>query len=131
MENLKEFQLSDILEYLTKEHEKYIDDYIGTCSYVAMSIAKMLFKHGKKPELLIIEGSNNDALSIDDNLVEPKMYDGMVQWGEHIVCACDGFIYDPMVGKPMKIEEYVSTVFINPVSVKVESSYEDIEHLLK
>ena len=103
------------LDYLKRKYNSLKDNYssedkIGkdSCLLIALEVAKRLLPEGKNPYLLFIEA---DEIRSENGYLHPKQYFGRVEWGGHIVCCEDNMIYDPIVGKPLIIQDYFKNTF--------------------
>lgn len=116
-ENLK---FSETAKYLQEKFSDLENDYktpdgnnAQSCSLIALEVASILKKEGRVPQIVTITGMKVD--SVNTETLYPKRYEGRVGWGGHVVCQCDGLIYDPMVGIPMDKDTYLQTTFLNSV----------------
>jgi len=118
--NLKE----KILEYLNREEQALAMDYvdftgknIASCTALAVDAARILIKEGKKPCLMYCSSKD-----IKDNntgsLLCPLRYKDKISWRAHVACACNGYIYDPMLGQPILIETYPQIAFGVDIKMK-------------
>lgn len=111
------------VEYLEKKFHELDDDYKGAhCALIAKQVADLIKTEGGKPKFLSIFGRRLD--SINTGTMKPKRYQGRVAWGGHTVCESGGYIYDPLVGKPLPREEYLATVFMEPVTADANTMFD-------
>lgn len=138
MEKLKKPEnpiFSKTQEYLKMKHQELKNDYMSedggpeACLLVAVDVAKLILEEGGKPELFAIRGKKVD--SVNTKSISPTQYDGRVEWGGHMVCVNDGIVYDPMVGNPTELSEYLETSFLEPVEATVRISKERIDDFVK
>ena len=123
---------NSVLNYLVEKNKTLINDYhtpdgnySESCSLIAVDIAKILLNEGKKSEIVFITGKNaNESLG-------PKQYNGRVSWGGHVVCVCEGMIYDPMIGKPLLIEEYINEAFDSEIKMETIVTKNKIEEFVR
>ncbi|HWQ59807.1 MAG TPA: hypothetical protein VN420_01515 [Candidatus Fimivivens sp.] len=122
--------------------EKYISDqsvrlengysldgtHAASCASMAVDVARLVCSEGGMPSILLIEGEKVD--SINTATLKPVRYKGTVSWGGHVACECDGTLYDPLVGTPMKEHEYLRSVFSDPVASEVLISSDEMEGFL-
>jgi hypothetical protein len=117
-----------VIDYLERKHkiisEKYITEdgvHSESCYAIATEIAELLKKHGEKPYIMSARGNWEETQGVRyRRSVTPKIYSGTkVSWGCHLFCANGNIVFDPIVGKPMEIEEYRTTVFIEPVNIDI------------
>lgn len=137
-ESDKEMHLAGILNYLREKHATLKNDYkmpsgqgAEACGLIAANVAKMFVTMGEKPMLLginprkVAEGGRAGGESL-----EPRIYEGRVSWGGHVVCVNHDIVYDPMVGEPKGLSEYKETIFTEPVESEVLVSADDIENFV-
>ena len=96
-----------ILEYLRRKHQTLRNDYhtpdgiyYESCTELACDVAKLSLKEGIKPSLLSVRGETLPD-GVNTKTLVPKLFEGRVTWGGHVVCAKGDIILDPMVGNPM------------------------------
>ena len=121
---------SSALAYMKEKNKTLVNDYrtpdnnnVESCSEIAVDIAKILLDEGKRP--IIVSVTNKE-----DGYLVPRQYEGRVKWGAHKICVCDGFVYDPMVGEPMSIEEYRDKVFENEVELEIKVAEDEVEKFI-
>jgi len=109
--------------YFSKDYsnlrENYTDksgEYRESCALIALGFANVLKKEGKNTNIIAIYGEIVDSSGRRKPLV-PALYNGRIQWGNHVVCESDGVIYDPIFESPMQIEEYLATAFNQDVDI--------------
>jgi hypothetical protein len=137
-EDNKEKPMSSVLNYLLEKNRTLINDYRApdsnyaeSCTLIAMDIAKILLGEGKRPEIISVTGKRvaNPSIIANEPL-KPVQYDGRVSWGAHIVCACDGLIYDPMIGRPMPTDKYAQDAFGDDVEMQTIVTKDKIEEFV-
>jgi hypothetical protein len=108
--------------FFAAKHEKLKDDYRedsgarDSCSHIAFKLADLLQEEGYSPNILVLRGA-----AIDDGHREglvPLCYEGRIEWTAHVVCAVEGWVYDPLLENPLPLEEYLSVTFDQPVEVR-------------
>jgi hypothetical protein len=101
--------------------EDYRDEselgYSSSCTLVAIELAKKLAEEGRNPQIFTITGAVTDSVGNTKALV-PKVYEGRITWGAHVVCVADGVVYDPMLSTPLPVEEYLTEAFNQPVVMR-------------
>ena len=126
---------SETLEYLKSKYEKLKDGYVceeggaESCILIAVDVARLILKEGGRPEIVSINGKKID--SSNTKSIFPALYKGRVKWGAHMVCVNEGIVYDPMVGYPLELSEYLDTVFSEPVDSVVRIPQERIVDFVK
>ncbi|HSI21357.1 MAG TPA: hypothetical protein VLA04_06765 [Verrucomicrobiae bacterium] len=126
----------EVEEYLQRMHSHLKDAYrspdgrySASCFAIAMDVAKHLLKEGKHPYTMAIHGETlPDGHS--HKLLIPVVYNGETSWTTHVICCEDDTAYDPIVGHPIPIEEYRTTVFTEPAVMHVEMNPEQMAGLL-
>ncbi len=118
-------------KYLTLRNNYKTPDgrYSESCGLIACDIAKLFLDEGEKTSLFNVKGETLID-GVNRKAIAPRIYEGNVEWGGHKVCVRENIVYDPMVGKPMKIEEYASEIFYEPVILEETVSPELIEEFL-
>jgi hypothetical protein len=111
-------KFTETIAYLQEKFSDLENDYktldgknAQSCSLIALEVASILKKEGGVPQIVTITGMKVD--SVNTETLYPKRYEGRVKWGGHVVCQCDGLIYDPMVGIPIDKDTYLKTTFLN------------------
>ncbi|OGY91653.1 MAG: hypothetical protein A3B31_02995 [Candidatus Komeilibacteria bacterium RIFCSPLOWO2_01_FULL_53_11] len=94
-----------------------------SCTLIACDLARKFLAVGKRPYLISIHGELDKPL-------RPVRYEGRVTWGGHVVCGCDGFIYDPMVGHPIAEEAYAKEAFGREVAMTISVPTDRIEEFV-
>ena len=134
----EEEPLNPVLRYLADKHKSLLNDYhtpegnyAESCAVIAADIAKILIKDGKKPTIVSITGKRIDNPHIiASEPLEPVQYEGRVSWGGHTVCVCEGMVYDPMIGRPLPIEEYAHEAFGTDIKMKTMVAEDKIEEFV-
>jgi len=123
------------IEYLKKRFTELDNNYklpdnkhAESCLNIAVEVAGLLISEGGKPYIIAIDGKKID--SINTEAISPARYEGKVEWGRHLVCANDGIVYDPMIGEPVALEEYVQSAFTKPVDATVRVAQDAMEEFL-
>ncbi len=125
-----------VFDYLKRKNETLINDYrtpesshSESCLLIAIDIAKILLKEGKKSYISSIRGKRlPDGLN-NESLV-PTQYKGREKWGGHVVCIYDDLVYDPMFSKPIPLEEYPQKAFGSEIEIKVIVPENEIEEFV-
>jgi hypothetical protein len=127
----------EILSYLQTKHQELRNDYktpdgqyIRSCGLIAIDVARKVLSTGTKPQLIKLEGMLLPGSNINTEWLIPIIYGGRVKWSAHIIACVGETTLDPMVGIPMLLEEYKSTVFQRPANAEVEIPVEEIEEFI-
>jgi hypothetical protein len=126
---------TNVEEYMRNKHSTLINDYktpegnyVENCTLIAVDIAKMLLDSGERPELVRVQGPQiTQGGWVGNEPVIPKIYEGRVRWGAHVICVSNNIVYDPMIGEPKPLAEYINNTFIGPVETKTTVSKDEIE----
>jgi hypothetical protein len=80
------------------------DDYDDYCGTIVREVARRLLSEGKSPHIKEVEHENE---------LIPLLYKDKwkIGWKRHMVCCVGKFAYDPLIGKPVPVEEYCSLIF--------------------
>ncbi len=116
--------------YLAEKHLELNEKYWKEATYyakgaydVAKEVATLLEAQGLQPHLLDII-PNYSIENVDDKMLEPVLYEGLVGWQSYPVCAADGIIYDPLAKEPLEIGDYISRVFTNEKEIVIRDMTE-------
>jgi hypothetical protein len=98
--------------------------FAQSCTAIALDISGMLLQAGDSPTIGVIKGKVVDERGCSQREpLQPRRYDGAVEFGAHVICLSDGLVYDPMVGpSPLPIKEYLMSAFLNK-EVELDLSY--------
>jgi len=73
---------------------------------------KLLITEGKSSQIFYVRGALTKAEREDGDCIIPLQYQGRINdWRVHIVAVADKHVWDPMLGKPVPIEDYCSLAF--------------------
>lgn len=131
---------SSISRYLAQKHETLKNDYktpdgkfMESCGLLALDAAKALIDDGKMPYTVAFLGKETPNPYVRTNAwLVPQQFGGRVSWGAHVVCVCDGFVYDPMVGVPISLETYAQDVFgTKEVKMEILDTEEETARLVE
>jgi hypothetical protein len=100
------------------------------CGLLAMDVARLILQEGGHPSMYSIRGSVIDSVGNRKSLT-PKQYNGSIIWGGHTVCENQGLIYDPMVGRPVPLSQYLEETFTEPVTGEVSIPSNKIEDFVR
>lgn len=124
------------LEYLGRTHQELKQHYdvspVGFCQYYAGGLATRLLNEGREPFIMIIqEMIRLGEFTKETKHLFPRLYGGKVIFGGHLVC-CDGKeALDPLVGKPVNLDDYTNITFIEKVPMKIHTPTEQISDFIK
>lgn len=94
-------------------------------------MADILIQCGEKPSVFAVRGDEvKESGMIQNKALVPKIYQGRVSWGGHVVCAVGDFNYDPMVGEVMDKESYKNEVFTVPIDLTEAFSSQTLKEML-
>lgn len=125
----KEFVPVSVEEYLRKKHSTLINNYrtpdgkySESCLLIAIDIAKLLIEAGRNPYIMIVQQNVRERGYITLKELVPRLYRGRVTWFTHLVCCCDGYVYDPILRIPLGIEinDYCKIVFGKDIDMKIK-----------
>ena len=113
-------------DYISSEGE------VESCTEIAVKIAQKLLAEGKKPFIMeVAEFVNEDSGAVEESLFPLKYEDKEVSWGTHIVCCCDKLVFDPILEKPVSINDYTRNAFGKDIEMRVVVSEEKIKDFVK
>ena len=124
------------LDFMRQKHETLINDYRipdgmfrESCGMIACEMAEKFLLEGYSPHIRIIRGVANE---IGNRLsLTPKIYDNRITWGAHQVCCIGENAYDPMLGSPVKLMDYLSEAFGSDCEMVIFVREEYIEKFLQ
>ena len=126
----------EVLSYLSDKHETLKNDYrtpdneySESCSIITCDVAEILINKGANPEIGSITGEVLDSIGNRSSLV-PRTYQGRIRWGGHMICVNEGIAYDPMIEKPIKLEEYLKTVFESEVIYTTRVPSDEVQEFI-
>jgi len=109
-----------VLDYLKKQFEVLKNDYrtpdghVQSCTLIACDVARLLIEEEKIPSIYKVLGKLKDGSKYNRETLIPRLYEGRVEWGGHIVTVDEeNVVYDPMLGKSMSIDNYKQQAFLN------------------
>jgi hypothetical protein len=115
----------EVTKYLEKKHKQIKNDYrdiegkfYEQCGHIALDIAKILLDEGYKPYIMEASEPVEDSSYIKVIPLVPKLYKGKVKWSAHQVCCCNGLAFDPVIGKPIKLESYSKEMFGRDIQMR-------------
>ncbi len=111
-------------ENLKNDYDNGSGVYSESCRFVANSMAGALKNEGRTPRILGLRGEKN-PLDGNNASLFPAPFEGRVKWGTHLVCEAAGIIYDPMLPKPLPLEEYLLVAFNQAVEYQDRSDLLD------
>jgi len=83
----------------------YIDEngHGANCYDIALKLVQSLRGEGKLAQLKVVNCREGRLI--------PLKYSGEVRWSAHFICVCDGEVWDPVIGFPVKQEDYIKQIF--------------------
>ena len=100
------------------------------CTQIATAIAEIFLEHGLVPSIVRFTGMPNEGGKPGHKLLRPIKYQGLVGWSNHVVCVYNGLAYDPILPKPIPIEQYAKQVFDEEVPMFEHESAEELKRYL-
>lgn len=114
------------------------EDYISpeggdaSCKEIANEIARKLLAEEKKPFIMeVAKFVNRNSGAVEESMFPLKYEDKEVSWGTHIVCCCDELVFDPILEKPVSINDYTRNVFGEDIEMRVVVSEEEMKDFIK
>jgi hypothetical protein len=139
MKNSKEKLTDPVADFLAAKGKALSSDYrdqdgnAEACVLLARDVARLLVQQGKRPTILSIAGKLLPGSKINSEALIPIQYReaAKVSWGGHFVCACDGLIYDPMLGEPVAIDAYSQRAFGAETQIKTLIGEDKIDDFIR
>lgn len=121
-------KLRNALKYLEEKHKTVKNDYrkpnspvYESCGMIANEIAEILIDSGEKPYIMHV---------YSPTLVIPLCFEGRKAWYSHVVCCCNGLVFDPILEKPIEIENYCKVVFGENHKMEIMKTQEETAKLI-
>lgn len=119
--------------YLVQKHQALQNDYrtsdgrhSESCTLIALEVAELLLAEGKNPEIRTMAEDISTERYVHPKTLRPLLYEGRVEWYAHQVCCAEDIAYDPLVGRPVPVQEYSRTVFGEDVTMKTSMTPEKV-----
>lgn len=108
----KDLYFADVSEFMIQKRVELLNnDYRAACGLIAWEIAEMFIAAGESPTTIFFSKDINDGIVITSEPLFPLIFQGRVKWGSHEVAVNRGLVYDPILGYPVRINEYSQLVF--------------------
>lgn len=127
-----------VLQCFNEINAVIAEDYVSSeggvesCTEVAIRIARKLLAEGKKPFIMeIVKIFNRNSGEATGSMFPLKYKDKKISWGTHIVCCCDGTVFDPILEKPVSIGDYTKDAFGEDIEMQIVVSKEEVENFTK
>jgi hypothetical protein len=103
--------VSDVArEYLEQTSAAMAGGYTADCVVHACALAELLLDAGRAPWIGRLRHITQRAGHVFHEPLVPNRFRGTT-WNTHYVCCCDGEVYDPILGRPVAVEDYAREVF--------------------
>src|SRR5665213_198591 len=109
MSDREKLSVTDYLETANREILRR-GVYPFSCGVVAFDIAKILLGDDLRPTIVGLEGPPINSVG-DRRRIVPKVFNGTVGWGSHLVCVHEELALDPIIGEPMDFATYLEEAF--------------------
>lgn len=122
MINLPDEIPKTVLDYLTKANKTILNDYKTSdehCWLIAIDIAKLFIASGKEPYIMKIFEEFYENGFIHSKNLKPLVYKDQVTWWYHEVCCYRNDVFDPIIGNPVKINEYTQIIFGESINMEI------------
>ncbi|MCK4891931.1 MAG: hypothetical protein KAS78_04640 [Candidatus Pacebacteria bacterium] len=138
-ENNNKVEIPDsVLQCFNRINVEIAEDYISpeggdaSCKKIAEEIARKLLTEGKRPFIMeVAKFVNKNSGAVEESMFPLKYEDKEVSWGTHIVCCCDKLVFDPILEKPVSIDDYTKNVFGEDIEMRVAVSEEKMKDYIK
>jgi hypothetical protein len=104
------FYLAQRYAELENDYRNVCGNYSQSCSVVAYDVATQMIKLKKSPEIYLFQ-ENSQLSDVANQALRPLRYGGRVTWFAHFVAVLDGVVYDPLIGRPVPLENYGHEAF--------------------
>ena len=126
-----------VLDYICNKHSTIANDYRAPdgrysehCGLIAIDIAKLLLAAGRQPYIAKVSEDVREGSVIRSKTLTPTIYEGRVTWGAHQVCCCNDQAFDPMLDRPIAINDYTKTIFGEDIKMEILIPHEQIEEFI-
>lgn len=89
------------------------------CLAAARELAALLLAEGRSPWVARLRKTETIGDRIFHAPLIPRALGFVAAWTTHYVSCCDGLAYDPVAGKPIRLETYSLEVFGEQISTEV------------
>jgi hypothetical protein len=116
--------VGEYADHFNDQHAILKNDYTDvtgeapvSCKRVALDMYKLIKTNGKTSRVMTLFGKSVDPDG-DRAWLIPTAYEGRIQWASHVICVSAGIVYDPMLPRPLPMEDYLVTAFDQEVLVE-------------
>ncbi|PYS81025.1 MAG: hypothetical protein DMF67_18340 [Acidobacteria bacterium] len=89
------------------------------CLAAARELSALLLAEGRSPWIARLRRTEVEAGRVFHAPLIPRGPGVKATWTTHYVCCCEGMAYDPVAGKPTRLEAYSLEVFGEQISLEV------------
>jgi hypothetical protein len=120
-------------DYIRETSLSMGDRYLGDCLTHACRVAELLHAEGRSPWI----GRLREVIALDDAVYRgpliPKRFagKGFAAWTTHYVACTGRYVYDPVAGTPIDVDDYPAAVFGKPLTVEPFLDSAETERLLR
>ncbi len=118
LENKSERLLS-VTAYLEEQSALVRSGGYWNCLSAARKLSALLLEDGRSPWLARLRKTEIFRGEVFHAPLTPRIPGVRATWTTHYVCCCDATAYDPVAGKPIKLEVYSLEVFGEQISLEV------------
>lgn len=117
-ENSSEDRAS-VIAYLEEQSALVRSGGYWNCLVAAQKLSAALLAEGRSPWLARLRKPVATGGEVFHAPLTPRVPGVAATWTTHYVCCCDGTAYDPVAGRPIRLETYVSEVFGGRIPMEV------------
>jgi len=114
--------MASVEDYLSAKQQELGRRYRADCGEIAKQVAELLKSTGEDPYLIALHGTLKNPNTNSRWPLIPAAYSNQlrpVKFDGHYVCAASEITYDPIIGYPLPVEEYLDRAFtVRPALVE-------------
>lgn len=122
-----------VSDYLNTKHTTIINNYRTPdgkypehCCMIAIKIAKLFLEAKREPYIMYVSEVRRSRYFEYSLSLEPVIFKGKIFWGQHVVCACDGQVFDPILKAQINQEDYCEAVFGVDIPIRLMVAPENV-----
>lgn len=110
---------SSVIAYLEEQSALVRSGSYWNCLTAARELSALLLAEGRSPWVARLRNTKAVGGRVFHAPLIPRALGVAVTWTTHYVSCCDGMAYDPVAGRPTRLETYSLEVFGEQISTEV------------
>ena len=111
--------LSSVIAYLEEQSALVRSGGYWNCLVATRKLSALLLAEGRSPWVARLRKTESFGDQVFHAPLIPRGVGVKATWTTHYVCCCDGMAYDPVAGRPIRLETYSLEVFGEQISMEV------------